>query len=366
MIKNQRWLNGPDFLLKEEQHWPLPPVVLKGPYLDVLPDTLQSDPEVKKVVQSYSIVEKDCVKEFLSIYSGTSVHNPSQLWKLQRAERDVIKYTQRPSFRNEIAVLEAHADDNRRTTKKSKKVPKALHKLSPILVDGILRVGGHLENAPIQLDIKHPIILPSDHQVTRLLIEHHHLKLMGELPAERVTPEKPPFTYVGVDYFSPLYVKQGRSHVKRYVRVFTCLTMRAIHIEIAHSLDTDAFINALRRFISRRGTPEKIRSDNGTNFTDGERELRESIASLNEQKFGDYLHQRGIEWQFNPPTASQRSLGGDDMLSVRKILKNLLQEQVVCDEVLLTLIAEVEAILNARPLTQLSLDPRDEEPLTPD
>ncbi|XP_038061120.1 uncharacterized protein LOC119731907 [Patiria miniata] len=63
MIKNQRWLNGPDFLLKEEQHWPLPPVVIKGPYPDVLPDTLQSDPEVKKVVQSYSIVEKDCVQE---------------------------------------------------------------------------------------------------------------------------------------------------------------------------------------------------------------------------------------------------------------------------------------------------------------
>ncbi|XP_038062679.1 uncharacterized protein LOC119733173 [Patiria miniata] len=438
MIKNQRWLNGPDFLLKEVQHWPLPPVVIKGPYPDVLPDTLQSDPEVKKVVQSYSIVEKDCVQEFLSRYSSWSQMKRGVAWllryrdylyarakgrrdasefccrrlslsELQRAEREVVKYTQRQSFRKEIAVLEAHADI---TTKKSKKGPNALHKLSPILVDGILRVGGRLENAPIQHDIKHPIILPSDHQVTRLLIEHHHLKvghsgagmtwtslrerfwilkggstvrrvigkcfrckkrnaplcqqLMGELPADRVTPEKPPFTYVGVDYFGPLYVKQGRSHVKRYGCVFTCLTMRAIHIEIAHSLDTDAFINALRRFISRRGTPEKIRSDNGTNFTGGERELRESIASLNEQKIGDYLHQRGIEWQFNPPTASHMGGVWERMIrSIRKILKNLLQEQVVCDEVLLTVMAEVEAILNARPLTQLSLDPRDDEPLTP-
>lgn len=441
MIDNQRWLKGPEFLWKDERHWPIPPVVIKGPFPDVLPDTLQNDPDVKKVIQSYAVAERNKVDEFLSRYSSWTRMKRGVAWLLryrdylyarvkgrlddddfkdkrlslpevQRAEREIIKYAQRQSFSQEIAALEANANDGERSTKRSKKVLTSLRKLNPVFVDGILRVGGRLGNAPFKHDIKHPIILPSDHQVTKLLIIYHHLKvghsgagmtwtslrerfwilkggatvrrvigkcfqckkrnaplcqqLMAELPTERVTPEKPPFTNVGVDYFGPLYVKQGRSHVKRYGCIFTCLAIRAVHIEISHSLDTDSFINALRRFISRRGMPEKIVSDNGTNFTGGERELRESIASLNERQVKEFLQQRGIEWQFNPPTASHMGGVWERMIrSIRKILKNLLQEQVVCDEVLLTVIAEVEAILNARPLTQLSLDPRDEEPLTP-
>ena len=96
---------------------------------------------------------------------------------------------------------------------------------------------------------------------------------MGQLPAERLKPDKAPFTYIGIDYFGPLYVKSGRKEMKRYGCLFTCMTTRAVHIEIAHSLDTDSFICALQRFVSRRGRPEKIFSDNRTNLTSGESEL---------------------------------------------------------------------------------------------
>ena len=89
---------------------------------------------------------------------------------------------------------------------------------------------------------------------------------MADLPEDRLTPEKPPFSFVGIDYFGPLEVKQGRSRVKRYGCLFTCLRTRAIHIEIAHSLGTDSMVNALRRFISIRGCPKRIRSDQGTNL----------------------------------------------------------------------------------------------------
>lgn len=89
---------------------------------------------------------------------------------------------------------------------------------------------------------------------------------MADLPKERVLPGASPFTHVGVDYFGPLYVRQGRSNVKHYGCLFTCLVMRAVHIEITNSLDTDGFINALRRFINLRGKPETIYSDNGTKF----------------------------------------------------------------------------------------------------
>ena len=104
---------------------------------------------------------------------------------------------------------------------------------------------------------------------------------MVNFPKERLTPDKPPFTFVGVDYFGLIEVKQGRPHVKRYRCLFTCLTMRVVHIEVAHFLDTDSMINALRRFISIRGCPEQIRSDRGTNFTSAERELKEAIEGWN-------------------------------------------------------------------------------------
>ena len=82
---------------------------------------------------------------------------------------------------------------------------------------------------------------------------------MADLPLDRVSPDEPPFTNVGVDYFGPFGVKRGRSVVKRYGVTFTCLATRAIHLEMASSLDTDSFIHALRRFIARRGQVKELR-----------------------------------------------------------------------------------------------------------
>ena len=107
---------------------------------------------------------------------------------------------------------------------------------------------------------------------------------MADLPADRVASDLPPFSFVGVDCFGPLYVKRGRGTAKRYGVLFTCLTIRAVHIEVAHSLSSDSFINAFRRFISRRGTVKKMRSDNGTNFVGAERELRTEIAHWNQEQ----------------------------------------------------------------------------------
>ena len=189
---------------------------------------------------------------------------------------------------------------------------------------------------------------------------------MANLPKERLTSDKPPFTFVGVDYFGLLEVKQGRSHVKRYRCLFTCLTMRVVHIEVAHFLDTDSMINALRRFISIRGCPEQIRSDRGTNFTSAERELKEAIEGWNQQKINSFCGQKMIEWIFNPPAASHMGGIWERMIrSVRQILRAMLKEQVVSDEVLSTVLAEVTNILNSRPLSRNSDSPLDEQPLTP-
>ena len=143
--------------------------------------------------------------------------------------------------------------------------------------------------------------------------------------------------------------------------------MRAVHLEKLHSLEADSFINAFLRFAARRGTPEKVYSDNETNFIGGEKELREAIERLGESKQTEgFFLSRKIKWHFNPPTASH--MGGvweRQIRTCRKVLNSLLRDQVLDDERLDTLLCEVESIVNDRPITPVSDDPKDLEPLTP-
>lgn len=124
---------------------------------------------------------------------------------------------------------------------------------------------------------------------------------MADLLKERIIPDLPPFTNVGVDYFGPVEIRKGRTTCKRYGVIFTCLASRAVHLEVANSLKTVACINALRWFISRRGQVVHIRSDNGINFVGAERELREALAALNHEQIQGALIPAGVEWSFNPP-----------------------------------------------------------------
>lgn len=97
---------------------------------------------------------------------------------------------------------------------------------------------------------------------------------MADLPAEKLETNKSSLSFEGVDYFGQFLVKRGRSEVKRYGCIFSFMSSTAIHIEIAHFLSTYSFIGTLRRFIGR---PEKIFSDNGTNFVGAKRILREEL-----------------------------------------------------------------------------------------
>ena len=153
---------------------------------------------------------------------------------------------------------------------------------------------------------------------------------MADLPELMVVPEKPPFTFVGVDYFGPLEVKQGRSRVKSYGGLFTCLTTRTVHIKIAHFLDTDSMINALRRFISIRGYPEQIRSNQGSNFTKADKELKEAIEEWSQHKMNNFCRHKKIEWIFNPPSVSHMGGAWERMIrSMRQILKAILKVRAV-------------------------------------
>lgn len=154
--------------------------------------------------------------------------------------------------------------------------------------------------------------------------------------------------------------------MKKYGVIFTCLAIRAVHIEVASSLDTDSFINALRRFIARRGQVQELRSDNGTNFVGAERELRRAIEDWNQEKISDALSLKGVKWIFNPPGGSHHGGAWERLIrSIRKVLNSTLQIQHLDEEGLQTALCEVESILNSRPITLESVDPNDLEALTP-
>ena len=111
---------------------------------------------------------------------------------------------------------------------------------------------------------------------------------MADLSKERITPS-PPFTYCGVDYFGPFFIKQERKEVKCCGAIFTCLTSRAVHIETANSLETDSFLNALWRFIARRGPVRDIRSDQGTNIVGSKNKLGKGLEEMGHGAIQRYL-----------------------------------------------------------------------------
>ncbi|KAK3754031.1 hypothetical protein QZH41_020297 [Actinostola sp. cb2023] len=351
---------------------------------------------------------------------------PSQLIvnELEVAERVIVREVQASAFKDEIAELKKLKNEDpkergfataRRTTVKAH---SSIFKIDPFLdEDGILRVGGRLRYSRLTDGIKFPVILPRKSHVTSLIIRHFHERVkhqgkgmtlneirsngfwitggssavsntialcvkcqrlrgtvqeqrMADLPKDRLE-SAPPFTSCGVDYFGPFLVKVGRKEVKRYGVLFTCMASRAIHLEIANSLDTDSFINAYRRFVSRRGPIRQLRSDQGTNFVGARRQLKEALAEMDQDSVKAELLKDNCDWiefKMNVPSASH--MGGAwerQIRTVRNVLSSLLQDNgaQLDDESLRTLMCEAEAIVNSRPLTVDQLtDPESSGPLS--
>ena len=181
----------------------------------------------------------------------------------------------------------------------------------------------------------------------------------------------PPFTYCGVDVFGYFLVKEGRGVLKRYGALFTCFSLRAVHIELLASLETDSFIQALRRFIARRGIVREIRSDNGANFVGAESELRKAMEEMDHTKIGNFLTEQGCDyilWERNTPSASH--MGGvweRQIRTVRSVISSLIKSSPrrLDEESMRTFLTEAEAIVNSRPLTLENLHDPESEPLSP-
>ena len=184
---------------------------------------------------------------------------------------------------------------------------------------------------------------------------------------ERCQPGETPFTYVELDLFGPFYVRLGRSTVKRYGCVFTCFTTRAIHLEKLDSLETGTFINGFVCFLARRGYPAKLWSDNGTNLVGAQTELAKALRQLDREKVVAMARRHNVEWTFNPPLASHHGGVWERMIrTIRKVLLAVLNTATrLSDDVLHTVLCEVEGVVNSRPITKCSDDIDDEGALTP-
>lgn len=325
------------------------------------------------------------------------------LVELQRASEAITRLVQRQHFREEYMALK----EGRQV-----KCNSSLATLSPILTDGIIRDGGRIHHALITFEAAHPVILPKSSPVSVLIVRYYHQVLghagrehvlsvlrqrywilrgralacqilskyiscckrnmpalqqaMADLPKERLVPYHHSFTFTGLDFFGPFYVKRARSVIKVYGCIFVCFNSRAVHIEDVSSLETGTFILALRRFISVCGCPKEIWSDNGTNFTGAERELQRSVREVNEEQIRRELHSYGVEWfrymlprwRFQPPTASHMSGVWERLIrSVRKAMNAVLSKPgaAIPLETLRTVFAEVMSILNSRPISPASM-----------
>ncbi|XP_011858545.1 PREDICTED: uncharacterized protein LOC105556085 [Vollenhovia emeryi] len=194
---------------------------------------------------------------------------------------------------------------------------------------------------------------------------------MGQLPLPRVTPSRE-FTHTGIDYAGPLTLKtwkgRGAKTHKGWICVFVCLTTSAVHLEVVSDYSTDGFISTYRRFVSRRGIPHSLYSDCGTNFVGAEKSLQTLFteSSQDNRRISSLLVQDRTQWIFNPPAAPHM---GGKWEAVVKSLKHHLRctigETLLTFEETTTLFAQIEAILNSRPLEPLSDDSDDISALTP-
>ena len=269
-----------------------------------------------------------------------------------------------------------------------------------------------LKSAPVPADVRHPIILPSKSKVTERIVREIHSEcghaapwrtlpelqrqfwLVGprrvirrvvescvrcrrfaakaatpriaDLPSSRLQVGEPSFHHTGVDYFGTVETKMFRRKVKRRGCLFRCLTTGACHLEMSYALYADAFLCCYGNFKATRGTPKVMRSDRGTNFIGANRELREAIERMDNEKIRGRLAEDGTEWIVNPPaTPHQGGIWERPIQTAKRALVKVLHGQEFTDQSLSCALTQVEFLQNSRPLTYISTDPSATETLTP-
>ena len=401
--------HGPDFLRQPEEEWPKQPPMTESQEESELKRSLfcglsQATPSEGPEMDGCLTLEDLQKKTFFWHHRELPTTSDLSAADYAEAELLVLIRAQRDSFPEDLECLQG-----------GKPVPSdsRLLTLAPELdAQGLIRVGGRLRRAlNLVEDVKHPIVLGTKHRVTELIIQKYDQSVchagaervfaeirrrfwilqgreavrrfqrtctecqrwraqpaipkMADLPPCRLKIGEKAFHSTGVDCFGPFLVKRGRGTEKRWGIVYKCMTTRAVHIELLQSMSTDSFLMSFRRFQARRGTPATLLSDHGTNFKGGESELRESFEAMTEEA-KTRLASAQVHFQFNPPNAPH--FGGTwerEVRSIKTALYTVLGAQTVGDEVLATVLTEIEGVLNSKPLGYVSTDIADVDPVTP-
>ena len=181
------------------------------------------------------------------------------------------------------------------------------------------------------------------------------------------TEDKVSSSYVGLDYFGFMLVKDGGITSKVWGCLFTCLKVRAVHLELVHHMSAESFLMALRRFVGRRGKPKMIISDNAGQFKQGAEVMdRIWVNMLKDEAVQSYVAQENIEWKWITEYSPWKGGFYERMVGLAKrACKKALGKCAVSKEQLSTLLIEVEAVMNTRPLVYVGDDINSGEALTP-
>ena len=420
LVDNELWLHGPSFLLQPENTWPTKEIVSskeadeeKRPTIFALATNQAIATPLIDPLRFSNWLKLARITAWIKRFKHNSLHQEKLKGALTAAEIEEaklfwIRFAQQETFPEEISALNSNSP-----ILKTSKIVSLNPKLDK---KHILRMDGRLRKAKfLSKTTREPIILPRKHQITTLIIKDAHetlqhdqgvektlatlnekywmlrgresvkewknrcnhckkikiqaaTQIMAPLPLERLGRSMRAFDEVAVDYGGPFITKQGRgkTRMKRYLCLFTCLATRAVHLEMAWSLDTDSFLQAFTRMTNRRGLPKSVHSDNGTNMVGANNELRELILLLDQNKIGNSMANKGVQWHFNPPNAPHFGGAHEALIkSAKRAIAATISQAELTDEELLSAIAGAEGLLNSRPLTYIGNDPHDDLPLTP-